>query len=210
MPIEADLLTHRILVIDDNEAIHEDYRKILSGHEDGKMSAAEAALFGEPQPASGRPTFRRRFGDAGTRRGGMRPGSARRGSSVLGRLCRHAHAARLGRARDHRTPVGTGPGNPGRRVLRVRRLRLAGAPEPARALRQAHRRQEALRADRDPAVRERPESQVAERARTEAPRREPRAGGHRPHQGTGGGEPSAAASGIARRPHRPAEPPAAG
>jgi diguanylate cyclase (GGDEF)-like protein len=57
MPIEADLLTHRILVIDDNEAIHEDYRKILSGSEDGKMSAAEAALFGKQQPVSGRPSF---------------------------------------------------------------------------------------------------------------------------------------------------------
>jgi diguanylate cyclase len=57
MAIEPDLFTHRILVVDDNPAIHEDYRKILAGHEDGRMSAAEAALFREQQPAVGRPTF---------------------------------------------------------------------------------------------------------------------------------------------------------
>ena len=34
MPNEPDLLTHRILVIDDNPAIHQDYRKILVA--DGK------------------------------------------------------------------------------------------------------------------------------------------------------------------------------
>jgi hypothetical protein len=28
---EADVLTHRILVIDDNASIHDDYRKILAG-----------------------------------------------------------------------------------------------------------------------------------------------------------------------------------
>ena len=53
---ESDL-THRILVIDDNASIHEDYRKILAGHAAGKVSAAEAALFGEQQPAVERPTF---------------------------------------------------------------------------------------------------------------------------------------------------------
>jgi diguanylate cyclase (GGDEF)-like protein len=57
MPIEPDLLTHRILVVDDNPAIHEDYRKILAGHEDSRMSAAEAALFREQQAPIGRPTF---------------------------------------------------------------------------------------------------------------------------------------------------------
>jgi diguanylate cyclase (GGDEF)-like protein len=54
---EADVLTHRILVIDDNASIHEDYRKILAGQEAGKLSAAEAALFGEQRPAVERPSF---------------------------------------------------------------------------------------------------------------------------------------------------------
>ena len=31
MADESELLTHRLLMIDDNPAIHEDYRKILTG-----------------------------------------------------------------------------------------------------------------------------------------------------------------------------------
>jgi diguanylate cyclase (GGDEF)-like protein len=54
---ESELLTHRLLMIDDNPAIHEDYRKILAGRDDTQISAAEAALFGEPQSAVSHPTF---------------------------------------------------------------------------------------------------------------------------------------------------------
>jgi diguanylate cyclase (GGDEF)-like protein len=54
---EAELLTHRLLMIDDNPAIHQDYRKILTGRNDTQISAAEAALFGEPQSAVSRPAF---------------------------------------------------------------------------------------------------------------------------------------------------------
>ncbi|MGH8317969.1 MAG: response regulator, partial [Steroidobacteraceae bacterium] len=57
MADESDLLTHRLLMIDDNRAIHEDYRKILAGSDDTRTSAAEAALFGEPQSTVSRPTF---------------------------------------------------------------------------------------------------------------------------------------------------------
>jgi diguanylate cyclase (GGDEF)-like protein len=56
MASNADLLIHRLLMIDDNPRIHEDYRKILGGREQGKVSSAEAALFGE-QPSSEGPTF---------------------------------------------------------------------------------------------------------------------------------------------------------
>jgi signal transduction histidine kinase len=43
--------THRIIVIDDNRAIHDDFREILaSGEESGELDALEADLFGdEPQ-----------------------------------------------------------------------------------------------------------------------------------------------------------------
>jgi diguanylate cyclase (GGDEF)-like protein len=44
-------------MIDDNPAIHQDYRKILTGRNDTQISAAEAALFGEPQSAVSRPAF---------------------------------------------------------------------------------------------------------------------------------------------------------
>jgi diguanylate cyclase len=57
MADETEVPTHRLLMIDDNPAIHEDYRKILTGREDTQISAAEAALFGEPQSAVSRPTF---------------------------------------------------------------------------------------------------------------------------------------------------------
>jgi diguanylate cyclase (GGDEF)-like protein len=54
---ESDSLTHRILVIDDNASIHEDYRKILVADETPLMSAAEAGLFGTQMPETGRPGF---------------------------------------------------------------------------------------------------------------------------------------------------------
>ncbi|MGH8328737.1 MAG: response regulator transcription factor, partial [Steroidobacteraceae bacterium] len=57
MANESELVTHRLLMIDDNPAIHEDYRKILTGFDDTQPSAAEAALFGEPQPTVSRPIF---------------------------------------------------------------------------------------------------------------------------------------------------------
>ena len=57
MANETELLRHRVLMIDDNPAIQADYRKILTGHNHGGTSAAEAGLFGEPQPAVQRPIF---------------------------------------------------------------------------------------------------------------------------------------------------------
>jgi diguanylate cyclase (GGDEF)-like protein len=57
MADESDRVTHRLLMIDDNPAIHEDYRKILTGRDDTQMSAAEAALFGEPEAGVACPTF---------------------------------------------------------------------------------------------------------------------------------------------------------
>jgi diguanylate cyclase (GGDEF)-like protein len=57
MADDSDLLTHRLLMIDDNPAIHEDYRKILLGRDHTQISTAEAALFGTPQPMVSRPAF---------------------------------------------------------------------------------------------------------------------------------------------------------
>lgn len=49
----------RILVVDDNRAIHDDFRKILDGHRagNGALEAAEAALFGDTTPAPAATTF---------------------------------------------------------------------------------------------------------------------------------------------------------
>ena len=38
MANEPRLLTHRLLMIDDNPAIHADYRKILAGRDDTRRS----------------------------------------------------------------------------------------------------------------------------------------------------------------------------
>jgi len=49
-PTEAQCFNHRILVIDDNPAIHQDFRKILSPVDSalqGELDADEASLFGE-------------------------------------------------------------------------------------------------------------------------------------------------------------------
>ncbi len=50
----------RILIVDDNPAIHEDFRKILSGQGSGAaiLGALERELFGESAPSSSRATFR--------------------------------------------------------------------------------------------------------------------------------------------------------
>jgi diguanylate cyclase (GGDEF)-like protein len=49
--------SHRVLVIDDNPAIHKDYRKILVADDTAQISAAEAALFDGLQSEGARPTF---------------------------------------------------------------------------------------------------------------------------------------------------------
>src|SRR5437588_10424544 len=57
MQAEADLLRHRVLVIDDNPAIHADYRKLLTSEGHRKQSAAEAGLFGALPTDVARPVF---------------------------------------------------------------------------------------------------------------------------------------------------------
>src|ERR1700722_11847390 len=49
----------RILIIDDNPAIHEDFRKILcaSGHDAQPLAQAAQALFGDAEASEEEPTF---------------------------------------------------------------------------------------------------------------------------------------------------------
>jgi two-component system sensor histidine kinase/response regulator len=51
--ISAEAKNHRILIVDDNPAIHEDFKKIFSGakNNDAGLEEVEAALFGEPTAA---------------------------------------------------------------------------------------------------------------------------------------------------------------
>jgi diguanylate cyclase len=52
-------IKRRVLVVDDNPAIHEDFRKILGGNADGntELLAAERLLLGEAAPPVARPAF---------------------------------------------------------------------------------------------------------------------------------------------------------
>ena len=61
------LANHRILVIDDNAAIHQDFDKILRGEPqaDAALSAAERLIFGESAPTTARPAFDIEFASQG-------------------------------------------------------------------------------------------------------------------------------------------------
>ena len=54
-------VNRRILVIDDNAAIHHDFRKVLSAHAEhgaqAALSSLEAEILGEPASAAARPNF---------------------------------------------------------------------------------------------------------------------------------------------------------
>ena len=59
---------HRVLVIDDTEGIHQDFRKILGAHQSGAIDELEASLFGESpveQPATAFELFSAHQGQEG-------------------------------------------------------------------------------------------------------------------------------------------------
>jgi len=59
MPSHPQRITRRVLVVDDNAAIHEDFRKILGGNTESsaELLAAERLLLGEAAPGVARPAF---------------------------------------------------------------------------------------------------------------------------------------------------------
>ena len=63
----ASTANRRILIIDDNRAIHEDFRKILSAElgRDTALSESEAALFGDVEELSKAPSFELDFASQG-------------------------------------------------------------------------------------------------------------------------------------------------
>jgi diguanylate cyclase len=67
MKHEAELVNGRVLVIDDNPAIHEDFAKILvpSMGNDSGMSQIEKILFGDDSPAAAPPIFELQFAHQG-------------------------------------------------------------------------------------------------------------------------------------------------
>ena len=86
---------NRILVVDDNEAIHEDFRKILAADDDGgELEDLEASLFGEENSGNAQSMgarFDLTFASQGAE--GFQKASKRRSQAILrGGLRRHAHA----------------------------------------------------------------------------------------------------------------------
>jgi len=67
MKNDAETINGRILVIDDNPAIHEDFAKILAcaGSEETGMSQIEKLLFGDEGPAPQPPSFELQFAQQG-------------------------------------------------------------------------------------------------------------------------------------------------
>ncbi len=59
VPSHPLLISRRVLVVDDNAAIHEDFRKILGGNTESsaELLAAERLLLGEAAPGVARPAF---------------------------------------------------------------------------------------------------------------------------------------------------------
>ena len=123
----------RILVVDDNRAVHDDFRKILcSGQESSAgLAAAEELLFGEPAAAGQMPAFE--------------IDSAYQGEEGLAKARQAAAAGRpyalafvdvrmppgLGRRGNLRAPLGKLPGLADRHLHRLLRLfleRHAGPP----------------------------------------------------------------------------------
>lgn len=71
----------RILIVDDNEAIHEDFRKILMPRANATaLDALQAGLFGDDKKASGRPTYEL--------------DSAFQGEEAVARVCKSVSEAR--------------------------------------------------------------------------------------------------------------------
>ena len=107
----APLANRRILIIDDNAAIHQDFRKVLGAQAEHSAQAAldvlEANLFGDAASRDA-PELRDRLRAS---RPGRRGDGARRrcaeGRPYCHGLRRHAHAARLGR--PARPSSGCGP-----------------------------------------------------------------------------------------------------
>src|ERR1017187_5976971 len=96
---------HRILVIDDNQAIHDDLRKILLGEVKTQehLRDDESFLFAvETVPIT---RFEIRLGIPGPRRFGETPAVAGRRPSLRAGVCGYTDAPRMGWRGNHHSPV---------------------------------------------------------------------------------------------------------
>ncbi len=169
------------------------------------MTQVERILFGEKAEPVDAADFR--VAVCAARQTGRDAGRAcaRQWPAVRAGLHRHAHAARLGRARDHPAFVGRGSGRSGRHLLGALGLRLGRLHRAAGTFGQTAGAEEAFRTHRSTAVRERADAQVAGRASGATPGPVPRTHGGGPHHGAGSGQPPASSSRHARCADRSAQ-----
>ena len=150
----------RILIVDDNRAIHEDFRKILGARRARRATssnALDAELFGTARTESRR---KRRFelesayqGEEAHREGA---GGRARTAAVCAAVRRRAHAARPRRHRDDGAAAARGSRGQHRHLLRVLGSQLGGNDDSVR--------QDRSRADLEEAVRHRRGSAARARA----------------------------------------------
>jgi CheY-like chemotaxis protein len=137
---------NRILVVDDSQSIHDDFRKILARRSARRssLSAAEAVLFGDVEKTSVDRFFELDSAFQGQEALEM-VRQARLRSAVCGRVRGCAHAARLGWGRNDHTSVGSRARPADRHLHRVFGLLVARHREPRDRAAQHGRAEEAVR-----------------------------------------------------------------
>ena len=137
----------RILVIDDNRAIHEDFKKILADR------TRSDALDARQRRCSVTPSLPNNpfvpgliwISPARDRRVTHCSSKPSKRTAICPGVRGHANAARLGRRADHRETLGSGPGSANRHLHRLLRLFLGRHSEKIRVGRPPPYPQEAIR-----------------------------------------------------------------
>ena len=160
--LAAQLAASRILVIDDNQAIHEDFRKIFgASRERSAPSAAELALFGGGAELAGAPEFQIDSAYQGEEGLALVRLAQEQQQPLCHGLRRRAHAAGLGRHRNHGADLAARPRHPDRDLHRLLGLFLERDAGQARALGPAGDPEEAVRHHRGGAAGQRADREVA-------------------------------------------------
>ena len=168
---------HRILVIDDNHAIHADIRKILCpqfSEADASLSALESALLGTAAPASAAARIAPFTVDSAYQgREGLAlvEKAEAAGTALRDGVRRRADASGLGRRRDDPRPVEGRPGPPGGHLHGLFGLFLGGHALQDRGDRPAGHPEEAVRHGRGPPARQRADREMEPPAADPGPRR---------------------------------------
>ena len=193
----SDPETIRVLVIDDQESIHEDFRKIVRSEDaTTRPSTRRRRRCSATWPSSSEPAEKFEIDSAHQGEEGLamvRAGAARQPPLPAG-VRRRPHAAGLGRRRNHPTHLAGGPGNPHRALHGLLRPHLGGNRRPARTDRPPPDPEEAVRQHRSPPngagadqalASGPPGGNDAKPAGTEGRRADPRGRGPQPGPGAG-------------------------